>query len=239
MVIDIVDDDMDAEKKWRWFHSAVRRRARGGSKIIVISRTEAHSSFGTVPVLRLCPPRREELWYFFRVLAFGASDPDDRPDLARIAMTVCEDISDVALFAAANVAAASLRVNLNARFWRRVRKMYAEATVLQLGDKGEFYYLCRPVTDAPTAPFLFCNRRKLTGMAGSEFPKVRKLELLTGDTLPPAGETRFDVLIWQSRIPPYVSYVATCDMEARQVVVAGEKRVRKRGRDTDQKLIVA
>ncbi|TVU06989.1 hypothetical protein EJB05_47027, partial [Eragrostis curvula] len=241
MVIDMVDGgDADAESSWRRFHAAVHRHAHGGSKIIVISRTEAHSkSLGTVPPLRLLPPRREELWYFFRALAFGATDPDDHPELARIAMALCDftmAVCEFTLYAAANTIAASLRADLSARSWRRVHKVYAEATSLQLGAASErfeagHYYLCRPVKDAPGAPCLFTVRHKLIGVARSELPLVTMLDLLTGGSVPPAGATRFDVLVWQSRIPPYGSYVATCDMERASHLVAREKRARKRRRD--------
>ncbi|TVU06984.1 hypothetical protein EJB05_47022, partial [Eragrostis curvula] len=237
MVIDMVDGgDANGEEPWRRFHAAVRRRAHGGSKIIVISRTEVHSrSLGTVPPLRLLPPRREELWYFFRALAFGAADPDDRPDLARVAIALCDfamGLCDFALYAAANTIAASLRADLSAHAWRRVHKVYAEATSLQLGAARErfeagHYYLCRPVKGAPGAPCLFSNRRKLIGVARSELPLVTMLDLLAGGYVPPAGAARFDVLVWQSPIPPYGSYVATCDMERAGQLVAREKRARK------------
>lgn len=235
-MIDIVDDHAVAEEAWTRFHSVVRRRSHGGSKIIVISRTEAHSRLGTVLPISLYPPHREELSYFSRVLAFGTVDTDDHPDLARIVMTVCEHISDIAVFvdAHANVAAALLRADQRARSWRRVQKMYADMTMLQLdaaGNKAGLCYLCRSVMDTPCAPLLFYNSRKLIGMTRSELPKVRNVELLAGVSLPPTEEPRFDVLVWQSRIPPYMSYVTTCDMERARQVVAGEKRARKRCRE--------
>jgi hypothetical protein len=237
VVIDMVDDDLDAEETWRRFYSAVRRHAHGGSKIIVISRTEAHSSLGTVPPLRLRPLRREELWYFFRALAFGAVDPDQHPDLARIAMAMCSEITQVALFAAANVVAESLRADLSARSWRRVLKVFDGAKVLPLGAAGDWFngdktgicYLRQPVTDTAAAPLVYYIRR--TGVARSELPKVTMMELLAGGSIPPAGETRFDMLVWKTRIPPYVSYVATCDMERARHVVRDEKRGGKRLRD--------
>ncbi|GJN41382.1 hypothetical protein PR202_gn00750 [Eleusine coracana subsp. coracana] len=242
IVIDVVDDgDADTES-WTRFHSAVQHRAKRGDRIIVISRTERHASLGTVPPLSLHPPRREELWYFFRALAFGPTDPDNRSDLARIAMVLCEGIDDFALFAATNIIAASLRADMTLRSWRRVLKVFSEATMLQLGavsdrleeDKG---YLSRPVSGAPHTPCLFYNRRKLTGVARSELPKVTMLELLSGDSLRPAEETRFDVLVWQSRIPPYASYVARCDTNStqQQHVAAAKKRLlHKRRRDQQQ-----
>jgi hypothetical protein len=45
------------------------------------------------------------------------------------------------------------------------------------------------------------------------------------------GGRRFDMLVWKTRIPPYVSYVATCDMERARHVVRDEKRGGKRLRD--------
>ncbi|KAK3163553.1 hypothetical protein QOZ80_1AG0005200 [Eleusine coracana subsp. coracana] len=235
MVIDIIDDDTDAEESWRRFHSAIRHRAHNGIKIIIISRTEAHSTLGTVPPLRLRALCREEFWYFFKALAFGAVDPNEHPDLLCMAMKMCEGMGDFAPFRAANTVAASLGTDLSVRSWRRVRKMYHEATMLQLDSAGvKAWCLCRPVKNGPDAPCLFYNTRKLTGVARSELPKITMPEVLADGSLPLAGETRFDVLVWQSRIPPYISYIATCDTDTthRQQVVALKKRLlNKRRRD--------
>ncbi|CAD6239097.1 unnamed protein product [Miscanthus lutarioriparius] len=59
-------------------------------------------------------------------------------------------------------------------------------------------------------------------MAQSELPKVTMIR----------GEKRFDVLVWQSRIIPYASYIATCDMEggADVAVVGMKQRLNKRRR---------
>ncbi|KAK3160720.1 hypothetical protein QOZ80_1BG0063510 [Eleusine coracana subsp. coracana] len=217
IVIDIVDGKTDAKESWR----------RGALQA------------GHRPPLRLHPPRQEELWYFFRALAFGAADPDERPDLLRIAMEMCDDgMGDLAPFRAANIVATSLGTDLSARSWRRVHKVYAEATMLQLDVTSDGFdavcYLCQPVKDTPGTPCLFYNGRKLTGVARSELPKVTMPELLTGSSLPLAGETRFDVLVWHSRIPPYVSYIATCDTDTahhQQVVALKKRLLNKRRRD--------
>ncbi|GJN37835.1 hypothetical protein PR202_gb26828 [Eleusine coracana subsp. coracana] len=98
--------------------------------------------------------------------------------------------------------------------------------------KAGRYYPCRPLRD-PDVPCMFYNRRKLIGVAWNELPKVTMPELIAGrSVLLHAGETQFEMLVWQSRIPPYVSYVVTCDMErTQQLLTAGEKRARKRRRD--------
>jgi hypothetical protein len=74
---------------------------------------------------------------------------------------------------------------------------------------------------------LFYDRRKSTGKARSELPKVTMMEVVEGVVA--RGEKRFDVLVWQSRIPPYASYVVTCDMEggADVAVVVGMKMKRR------------
>lgn len=89
-------------------------------------------------------------------------------------------------------------------------------TVLQLtaaSDGSGLNFICQPVKVMPHAPCAFYNWRKLRGVARSELPDVTVVDLLTGDTLPPVGRTQFDVLVWQSRIPPYASYIATCDTD--------------------------
>ncbi|GJN37838.1 hypothetical protein PR202_gb26831 [Eleusine coracana subsp. coracana] len=160
MVIDMVGSNMDVEESWRRFHSAVSRQAHRGSKILIISRMKEHSSLGTVPALRLHMPRREELWYFFRALAFRAADPNDRPDLSRLSMALCTAISgNFALFSSANIIAASLRADLSMHSWRRVLKVFSEKMILD-ADKAGHYNLFRPVKDVLDVPCLFYNRRK-------------------------------------------------------------------------------
>ena len=113
-------------------------------------------------------------------------------------------------------------------------------TALQLGaavpggrgrpeEKAAYYHPGVPVKGGRSAPCLFYDRRKSTGVSRSELPKVTMLDVAGGAV--PAGEKRFDVLVWQSRIPPYASYVATCDMErAAQVEIGKRRLVNKRRR---------
>ncbi|XP_066314118.1 disease resistance protein RGA2-like [Miscanthus floridulus] len=241
-VIDLAGGDGDEEEeRWRRFRSSMRRRTHRESKIIIISRTERHSALGTVPPLRLRAPRREELWYLFKALSFGGADPEERPELVRIAMVLFNNIPDLAPFAVANKLAAALRADLSARSWRRVLKVSTGVVELQLGaaaggprrpeEKTGYYYPSVPMKDAPNAPCVFYGRRKSTGMARSELPKVTMMEVSEG--VIDRGEKRFDVLVWQSRIPPYASYVATCDMEGGAdvaPVVGTKRRLNKRRR---------
>ncbi|CAL4964390.1 unnamed protein product [Urochloa decumbens] len=246
ILVDLSDysdgDAYEEEEQWRRLLASLRHRAHRESKIIIISGAEKHSSRGTVPPIRLRAPRREELWYLFKALAFGGADPEERPDLVGIAMALFKSIPDLARFDVVNKLGVALRADLNARFWRRVLKMVVGVTQLQLGaapggphlpeDNTGYYYPRMPVMrGAARAPCLFYDRRKSTRMLGSKLPEVTMFEVVQG--VVPGEKKRFDVLVWQSRIPPYASYVATCDMErAAQVAEVGKKQiVNKRRRD--------
>ncbi|KAL6850542.1 hypothetical protein ACP4OV_021169 [Aristida adscensionis] len=224
--------DEEEEEAWRRFRSSTRRRAHRQSKIILISTAERQACLGTVPPLRLRAPRPEELWYFFRTLAFGAEDPEARPELLRVAMAMCGSICDDAVFASASILAAALRADLSARSWRRVQRVFAEAAERRRPDKrGCFHYRCTPAKGAPGATCVFYDKRKSTGVARGELPEVKMLEVFAGGGAAlPGGETRIEVLVWQSRVPPFASYIATCDIERALQPAAGEKRVRKRRR---------
>uniref|UniRef100_A0A0E0I024 Rx N-terminal domain-containing protein n=1 Tax=Oryza nivara TaxID=4536 RepID=A0A0E0I024_ORYNI len=182
--------------------------------------------FGDVeeePWRRLC----SSLCYMFRVLAFGGADPEDRPELVTIAAEFFEGVKHFALFAAVNAPAAALRADMTARSWRRIARVVIDAHGgREHGPVGDdSYYMYRPSMDAPHC--LFYDRRKLTtrAPAASTTPTVTMQDLLTGRVVPGVDTPRFDVLVWRSPIPPYCSYVATCDMgRAQQFVVASGGR---------------
>ncbi|RLN23440.1 hypothetical protein C2845_PM07G05240 [Panicum miliaceum] len=169
------------------------------------------------------------------------ADPEERPELVRVATALFSGIpSDLTPFAAVSKTAAWLRADLSARSWRGVLKVSVGVTALQLGaavpggrgrpeEKTAYYHPGVPVKGGRSAPCLFYGRRKSTGMSRSELPKVTMLDVAGGGV--PTGEKRFDVLVWQSRIPPYASYIATCDMDrAAQVEIGRRQLVNKRRR---------
>jgi hypothetical protein len=229
VVVDVVGDV--EEEPWRRLCSSVRRE-NGDGKVVIICRTAEHAArLGTAPrPVTLDNLRRPELWYMFRVLAFGGADPEDRPELVAIAAELFEGVKHFAMIAAVNAHAAALRADMTARSWRRI----ARAAIDAHGGRGEHgpvrdeddsYYLYRPSMDGPHC--LFYGRRKLTTWtpAASTTPTVTMQDLLSGRVVPGVDTPRFDVLVWRSPIPPHCSYVATCDMgRAQQFVVASGGR---------------
>ncbi|EAY73348.1 hypothetical protein OsI_01225 [Oryza sativa Indica Group] len=236
VVVDLVGD-VD-EEPWRRLCASVRR----DSKVIVICRTAEHAArLGTAPrPVAIDKLRRPELWYFFRALAFGAADPEYLPaEMVAIAAKLFEGVKHFAMIAAVNAHAAALRADKAARSWRRIARAAIDAHGGRgehgpVRDEDESCYMCWPSMDAPHC--LFYDRRKLTTWtpAASTTPTVTMQDLLTGRVVPGGGvdTPRFDVLVWRSPIPPYCSYVATCDMgRAHQESVVdsgGRKRFEKR-----------
>uniref|UniRef100_A0A0D9Y678 Disease resistance N-terminal domain-containing protein n=1 Tax=Oryza glumipatula TaxID=40148 RepID=A0A0D9Y678_9ORYZ len=245
VVVDLVGN-VD-EEPWRRLCASVRR----DSKVIVICRTAEHvARLGTAPrPVAIDRLRRPELWYFFRALAFGAADPEYLPaEMVAIAAKLFERNRDFAVFTSLNTLAALLRADMALHSWRRLARVLGESANLRLlsdaahGGRRERYgekedlYICRPSMDAPHC--LFYDRRKMptptpAGGGGERLPTVTMQDLLTGRVVPGVDAVRFDVLVWQSPIPPYCSYVRTCEMDRdRHVVVvaaaSGGKRLEKR-----------
>jgi len=54
----------------------VLRSAEPGSKVIVVSENAGVAELGTTAAMRVKPLPREEFWYFFRSLSFGAGQTD-------------------------------------------------------------------------------------------------------------------------------------------------------------------
>ncbi|XP_006645723.2 uncharacterized protein LOC102716084 [Oryza brachyantha] len=94
VVVDLVGDV--EEEPWRRLCSSVRRES-GDSKVVIICRKAEHATrLGTAPrPVTLARLRRPELWYFFRALAFGGADPEDRPEMVAIAAEIFAGICDV------------------------------------------------------------------------------------------------------------------------------------------------
>ncbi|EAY73356.1 hypothetical protein OsI_01233 [Oryza sativa Indica Group] len=171
VVVDVIGD-VD-EEPWRRLCSSVRRE-NGDGKVVIICRTAEHAArLGTAPrPVTLDNLHRPELWYMFRVLAFGGADPEDRPELVAIAAELFEGVKHLAMIAAVNTQAVALRADMTARSWRRI----ARAAIDAHGGRGEHgpvrdeddsYYLYRPSMDGPHC--LFYGRRKLDDVdAGGE-----------------------------------------------------------------------
>ncbi|XP_047094876.1 disease resistance protein RGA2-like [Lolium rigidum] len=215
VVIEILGDvDQGAWK--RLMHISERFMAHG-SKIIITSRSEKIVSVGTREAIKLNLLSKEAYWYFFKMLVFGSTDPEDHPKLTSIAMEIALGIHGS--FMSAYVVAALLRENLSAQFGCRVLRQLRENTqknTLMFGEYLEDHMSRYVWSIAGTRQgsedrklFLLHASYQKDPAAGGEVPRITMVDLLSRSSS--AMPRKFEVLWWRSLIPPYYSYIYDCE----------------------------
>ncbi|XP_062205264.1 putative disease resistance protein RGA4 [Phragmites australis] len=215
VVVEFVSEVDDVD--WKAFYSFVTRTNRR-SKVIIISKLERLARFGSVRPIFLNSLSYEEFWYLFKILAFGSANPSEHPRLVQIAEEFAMDLHMGGSLVAANALAEVLRGNLNAQLWlcildrcRRVidrnLSVYGEHLNLRL-DQGHEVDL-RDFSLHPASPLRIipCTGSRSTTYVPvkKELPQVTFAELLVDPSVRPKGE--FNLLSWESRLPPYTSFV--------------------------------
>uniref|UniRef100_J3N0R2 Uncharacterized protein n=1 Tax=Oryza brachyantha TaxID=4533 RepID=J3N0R2_ORYBR len=202
LVIVEFDSDVD-DNDWRAFYSSVTRLNRG-NKVIILTRIQKLERFGTVQPITVDRMMYEEYRYLFKTLAFGSVNPMDHPQLVpmveEFAMLLGGRLIPI------NILADVLRKNMNVHFWLFMVKQI-QITVKKnlsingthphdLFDRGHPAhfrdYLLYPANTRPNAP-------------NNDLPKLVFGDLLTGHIIPP--KDNFNLVSWESRIPPYTSFV--------------------------------
>ncbi|KAF6991315.1 hypothetical protein CFC21_008412 [Triticum aestivum] len=190
-----------------------------GSKIIITSRSEKAASLGTTEAIRLSYLSKEAYWYFFRMLVFGSTDPEEHPKLTSIAMEIALEMCGSFIFA--HTVAALLRANLSVRFWctvlRHLRE-YRQKNILLLGeypadeDQPRYIWsLAKRRRGSEYIKFLLrCSDYQNGPASHSGIPRITLMDLQSGtwSTMP---RGKFEVLSWKSLIPPYYSYTTVCE----------------------------
>ncbi|CAO2183035.1 unnamed protein product [Urochloa humidicola] len=126
--------DMD-EEEWRRLYYSAASSMGHGSKIVITSRSEKIAALGTTKALRLKALPQEAYWYFFKALAFGSTNPGDRPKLASLAMEIGALLN--ATFLGANIVGSLMRANQNTEFWLRLLQCLRDHTRKHLLMFGE------------------------------------------------------------------------------------------------------
>jgi hypothetical protein len=168
---------------------------------------------------------RDEYWYYFKTIAFGSANPDDHhhllPSIARKIVTHIDGS-----FIAANVIARLLQADLSEAFWRYVSEYVHGVRAQDRIREGRPFYLGNHVY----GPLLLCYQCHETAgpLMESELPKIKGADLITrGSTIPREG--KLEVLRWQSTIPPYRSYIASCEVQdPQQVMMPKEKHLKRK-----------
>ncbi|KAM0835544.1 hypothetical protein ACQ4PT_062867 [Festuca glaucescens] len=207
------------EDKWAKFCSTVAIM-EGGSKVIILSRLINSQKLGTVKPIFLDTLPYEEFSYLFKTLAFGSVDPVEHPPLARIADEMTRELQSDWSLVAANLLADVLRRNLNLHFWlcmlSRMRRI-VERNFAMFGEHPKFLVQrCHQVDVSdfllhPASPLRIVSscttvssRTEITEER-ELLPKVRIGDLVVDPGVRPQGD--FNVVSWESRVPPYTSFV--------------------------------
>jgi hypothetical protein len=216
VVVELVSD-VDQED-WVKFCSTLASMD-SGCKVIIISRCRSSEKLGTVKPIFLNTLPYEEFSYLFKTLAFGSADPAQHPPLARIADKMAREMQSDWSLVAANLLADVMRRNLNLHFWLSMlsrMKRFVERNFSMFGEHPQLLILRRhqiDVTDFlhPASPLRILPSCT-TGSSLTEITKKRQLlpNVRLGDLVADPGarpQGDFNVVSWESRLPPYTSFV--------------------------------
>ncbi|TVU35281.1 hypothetical protein EJB05_17165 [Eragrostis curvula] len=215
----LADDFVLDKRQRRKLHSS-RSQMPPGSKIIVTSRSESILRLGTSEPIRVKFLSQEAYWYFFKVMAFGSTNPDEHPELASIAMEISADMDGS--FLSANIVSRMLRANFHAQFWRKILELqrdYIQRHLLLFGEhphtlvmKNQPIYLWSMSDVSMCIKVHSCEKL----YHQNEVPKIKLHEVLTGTA---EAQGKFEIVVWRSCIPPYHSFMmsseAPCHMMAK------------------------
>uniref|UniRef100_A0ACD5TEQ1 Uncharacterized protein n=1 Tax=Avena sativa TaxID=4498 RepID=A0ACD5TEQ1_AVESA len=217
LVIIELSGDVDEGAWKRLLHTSKKCMAHG-SKIIITSRSENMVSAGTTETIKLKCLSKEAYWYFFKMLVFGSTDPEERPKLTLIAMELAIEMRGS--FISAYVVAALLRTNLSAQFWSKVLRQvraYTRKNTLVFGEFPKDHMSRYVWSIAETVQgsndselFLIHHSHQKGPAAHGEVPRITVVDILAGtSSTKPRG--KFEILSWRSLIPPYYSYIYSCE----------------------------
>ncbi|KAE8768391.1 E3 ubiquitin-protein ligase SINA-like 11 [Hordeum vulgare] len=209
VVVTFVSDVDDED--WKSFYRAVAS-IRIESKVIIISRMESLTRYGTVKPIHLNKLQDDEYTYFFKTLAFGSEHTKDHPNLTLLIGEFIKLLggSFVGAYSIANI----LRRDMSIQFWHCILNRYKNVTKTNLSMFGEHLSLrvrIRYPVDftnflpAPAAPLLLMPPRTEAEVFKRKLPKIRIGDLVVDPTLRPKGE--FDLVTWESQIPPYTEFI--------------------------------
>ncbi|RLM58495.1 hypothetical protein C2845_PM18G10760 [Panicum miliaceum] len=227
LVVLELDGDLSEEALNRMY-SASKRCVPRGSKIILTSWLDNIAKFGTAKALTLKYLSHEAYWYFFKMLTVGSMDPEMHPRLMHLAMELAR--MQKSSFVGANLISRLLRDNFDPRFWFKVVAFFRgfiSQHISRFGDHPfDRLYQNRPAhlrrMVAPSESLVIYHHQQHS--SDEEVPKIRMDDVMYGSTKP---HGKFEVLVWKSHIPPYHSYIYTCEIQ--EIKNTGAKRKRCMG----------
>ncbi|XP_034582667.1 putative disease resistance RPP13-like protein 1 [Setaria viridis] len=223
VVVDLVGDLN--EDAWNVLYSSCKQRIPSTSKIIIASRSAKITKFATTHALNLKYLSSEAFWYFFKTITFGSIDPKMHPRFVHVAMEIANKLERGII--GANMLSRLLRDNFDIHFWCKVLAFLrgvVEKHVSKFGvhpfhliNQNKPVHLGRLAT--PFEDLIFYCEHQISSQ--EDFPKIRLEDVMYG-SVTALGKLEF--LGWISPIPPYYSYVVTCEVRELKRSAAKRKR---------------
>ncbi|KAK1698100.1 hypothetical protein QYE76_014797 [Lolium multiflorum] len=228
--------DVD-EDDWATFHRSITNMDRG-SKVIILGRNASLEKFGTVKPISLSCLSLEEFSYLFKTLSFGSADPTDHPHLAALVEKFATVLGGSLI--SANVLADALRKNLSAHFWLSllngardsVKKNNTRfgAHPHELFSRGHPVHLIGGYILSPVPSRIVKSANSMTNVPEEGLPRIMFGDLIAreGHVVLPRGD--FRLISWESRLPPYTSFVhlvrsaSSCVDDKPETPLSGKKR---------------
>ncbi|XP_034571579.1 disease resistance protein RGA2 isoform X1 [Setaria viridis] len=227
VVVEFISDVDDS--KWVKFYSATLHMG-AGSKVVILSRFQEVARFGTVKPILLRSLSQSEFSYLFKVLAFAGTDPKNHPQLESIAMELAENINGLLLVG--NMLADLLRTNQNVQFWFHILKRFRNSLERNFSKFGEhpkqLLERDRPtditmLISPSSAPLHLMPSHDESSLCKKELSKVKFGDLVQDSTtiLP---KEEFQIIIWESRIPPFTKFIANCIVDKHTCISSDNKK---------------
>jgi hypothetical protein len=213
-----------------------------GSKILITSQSENIINFGTTQALNLKFLSRAAYWYYFKALVFGSTDPEEQSKLASIAMAIFNEYFDQEVhkpfagpFISLNKTAATLKSNVNVQNWNRIlsclkdnRQRNEPESSKGLSDfrMNRDHIFLRRLVDHPTQYCVLHNDDRIM-LPKEEAPKITLHDILNG-TRNVRPNAKFDIVVWESHLPPYYKYIYSCQIAEVGCKVTRNKQGQKR-----------
>uniref|UniRef100_A0A0D9XHL0 Uncharacterized protein n=1 Tax=Leersia perrieri TaxID=77586 RepID=A0A0D9XHL0_9ORYZ len=203
VIVEFVSDIDDND--WGTFYSSLTSLNRGNKVVIILTRIEKLKRFGTVKPITLDKMVYEEYRYLLKTLTFGSANPKDHPQLVPI-------VEEFAMLLGgrlipANILGYVLRKNLNVHFWlsrlKGVRFTVKKNMSVSGSHPNELFDQGFPahLTDY----ILYPPANTSTNALKNDLPQLVFGDLMAGQIVPPKGD--FNLVSWESRIPPYTTFV--------------------------------
>ncbi|KAF8655963.1 hypothetical protein HU200_060844 [Digitaria exilis] len=223
LVVEVIEDFNKGE--WKMLYDACKRCMTNGSKIIITSRSDRIIKLGTSKPVILKLLSQEAYWYFFKTLTFGSTDPVMHPRLSCLAMEIASMLNRCLFSGAGTIGV--LRNNFNISYWCRVviflrwfmkwhESKFSEHPSDAL-NQNRPTHLGRMVSTSEE--IVVYNQYECSSQ--DEVPKIEFPSVMYG-SVKPSG--RFETQVLRSTIPPYYSYIFTCEIRDLKTTTAKRKR---------------